>query len=115
MSTLSFGSSAESDFIGDVITVTLPWPGGGTNRVVEVIIPTIDDLINEHQETLVGYIEIAEAVDPSTISLGVAAVQLIINDNDSKISSEYMSKFSKLGIHCHPMSRILFFFSTRYV
>ena len=106
MSTLGFGSSAESDFIGDVITVTLPRPGGGTNRVVEVNIPIVDDLINEHQETFVGYIEIVDAVDPATISLGVAAVQLIINDNDSKISSEYMSKFSKLGIHGHPMSRI---------
>ena len=28
---------------------------------------------------------IADAVDPSTISLGVAAVQIIINDNDSEI------------------------------
>ena len=80
-----FPSFAESDFIGDVITVTLPRPGGGTNRVVEVIIPIVDDTIIEHQETFVGYFVIADAVDPSTISLGVAAVQIIINDNDSEI------------------------------
>ena len=83
-----FLSFAESDFIGNVITVTLLRPGGGTNRRVEVNIPIVDDTIIEHQETFVGYIEIADAVDPSTISLGVAAVQLIINDNDSEISSE---------------------------
>ena len=88
-----FLSSAESDFIDLVTTVTLPRPGGGTNRVVEVIIPIVDDTIIERQETFVGYIEIADAVDPSTISLGITAVQLIINDNDGKISSEYSTCF----------------------
>ena len=70
------------DFVGDPITITLPRPGGGTNRQVAVNIPIIDDAINEHQETLVGFIEITEAIDTDTIILGRSAAQLIINDND---------------------------------
>ena len=45
-------------------------------------IPIIDDAINEHQETLVGFIEITEAIDTDTIMLGRSAAQLIIDDND---------------------------------
>ena len=72
--------------MGDPITITLPRPGGGF-RQVEVEIPFEDDEINEHQETLVGYIEIAEATDPDTIMLGRTATQLFIDDNDGKFST----------------------------
>ena len=49
----------------------------------------MDDVIDEPQETFVGFIEIEDAVDTSTIEMGRRAIQLIINDNDSeKISSE---------------------------
>ena len=72
----------ENDFYGSPITITLPNPAGGTVRQVELEIPIIDDMILEHQETLVGFIEIANAIDVGTIELGRTAAQLIINDND---------------------------------
>jgi hypothetical protein len=75
----------EDDFIGDVITVTLPRPGGGTNRQVDVLIPIVDDAIVEQQQTLIGYIEIASAVDIDNIRRERTATQLIINDNDEII------------------------------
>ena len=72
----------ENDFNGSPITITLPNPAGGTVRQVELQIPIIDDVILEHQETLVGFIEIANAIDAGTIQLGRIAAQLIIDDND---------------------------------
>ena len=72
----------ENDFNGSPITITLPNPAGGTVRQVELQIPIIDDMILEHQETLVGFIEIANAIDAGTIQLGRIAAQLIIDDND---------------------------------
>ena len=74
----------DSDFDGDPITVILPRPGGGTNRQILLEVPFVDDEINEHPETLVGYIEITSAIDGDTIVLGRTATQLIINDNDGK-------------------------------
>ena len=71
---------AVADFDDSIITVTLPGP----NRQVSVSIPIVDDMINEHQQTFVGYIVIADAVDPGTIEIGRSATQLIINDNDSE-------------------------------
>ena len=66
-------------------------PAQGTNRQVELNIPFTDDAINEHQETLVGYIEIASAVDTGTITLGRTATQLIIDDNDGDLFKPYHS------------------------
>ena len=80
--TVSVSVHTESDFIGTPIVITLPNPDGGTVRQVELEIPIIDDLINEHQETLVGFIEITDATDEGTINLGRTAAQLIIDDND---------------------------------
>ena len=74
----------DSDFDGDPIMITLPHLGAETNRQVLLEIPFVDDEINEHPETLVGYIEITSAVDSETIVLGRTATQLIINDNDGK-------------------------------
>ena len=74
----------DSDFDGDPIMITVPRLGAGINRQVLLEIPFVDDEINEHPETLVGYIEITSAVDEETIVLGRMATQLIINDNDSK-------------------------------
>ena len=71
----------DSDFDGTPITITIP---GGLNREVLVEIPIVNDTINEHQETLVGYIEVTSAEDPGTIVIGRSATQLIINDNDGK-------------------------------
>ena len=71
---------AVADFDNSIITATLPGP----NRQVQVSIPIVDDMIIENQETFVGYIVIAEAIDPGTIELGRSATQLIINDNDSE-------------------------------
>ena len=69
----------ETDFIGDVITVTLPQPGGGSSGEVEVEVPLIDDLIVEAKlEIFLGYIEIVNAVDIGTIVLGRNTTQLII-------------------------------------
>ena len=51
----------------------------------------MDDLINEPQETFVGFIEIEGAVDTSTIEIGRRAIQLIINDNDSERTSSETS------------------------
>ena len=51
-------------------------------RRVDVQIPIVDDEIVEPQQSLVGYIEIANAVDIDTITLGRNATRLIINDND---------------------------------
>lgn len=74
--------SAESDFDGSEITVVLPSLQGEVATQVAFQIPITDDLINEHQETLVGYIEISSAIDEDTITLGRTATQLIIDDND---------------------------------
>ena len=57
-------------------------------------IPIIDDAINEHQETLVGFIEITQATDTDTIMLGRSAAQLIIDDNDgNKTFLKNISRF----------------------
>ena len=74
----------EADFIGDVITVTLPQPGGGSSGEVEVEIPLINDEIYEVLEQFLGYIEIVNAVDTGTIVLGRNTTQLIIINDDSK-------------------------------
>ena len=80
-----FLPTIEADFIGDVITVTLPQPGSDGSGEVEVEIPIIDDVIYEELEQFLGYIEIVNAVDMETIVLGRNTTQLIIaNDNDSK-------------------------------
>ena len=50
---------------------------------MDVDVPIVDDGIVEPQQSLVGYIEIANAVDPDTIRLARSATRLIINDNDS--------------------------------
>ena len=76
----------EADFNGASITVTLPRPGGGFRRQVEVEVPFVNDEINEFQETYVGYIVIDDAVDRDTIVFQRTATQLIINDNDGKSS-----------------------------
>ena len=73
---------SESDFVGAPITITIPRPGGGTNRQVMLEVPFIDDNINEHEETFVGYIEIESAIDESILTFARTATQLIINDND---------------------------------
>ena len=67
-----------------MITVTLPQPGYGSSRVVELEIPLIDDEMVEYQEQFLGYIEIVDAVDMGTIVLGRNTTQLIIMDDDSK-------------------------------
>ena len=62
-------------------------------------IPIIDDAINEHQETLVGFIEITEAIDTDTIMLGRSAAQLIIDDNDgNKTFLKNISRFMILRV-----------------
>ena len=77
--------TVEADFIGDVITVTLPHPGGGSRREVEVEIPIIDDGTVELDQLFLGYIEIVNAVDNGTIVLGRNTVRLgIIEFSDSK-------------------------------
>lgn len=78
-------SSTETDFVGDMITSTLAVaePGVGPDRRTNVIIPIVNDPINEHQETFVMCMEIAEAVDRDRITLGRSVTQLIINDDDS--------------------------------
>ena len=81
----------ENDFNGSPITITLPNPAGGTVRQVELQIPIIDDMILEHQETLVGFIQIANAIDEGTIQLGRTAAQLIINDNDGNFCALLIS------------------------
>ena len=77
--------TVETDFIGDVITVTLPQPGGGSGREVEVEIPIIDDRTVEVDELFLGYIDIVNAVDNGTIVLGRNTIRLgIIEFSDSK-------------------------------
>ena len=77
--------TVEIDFIGDVITVTLPHPGGGSRREVKVEIPLIDDVIVELTELFLGYIEIVNAVDIGTIVLGRHTIELgILQSTDSK-------------------------------
>ena len=75
-----------ADFDGSTITVELP-AGGTSGGQVDLEIPFVDDLINEPQETFVGFIEIENAEDTSTIAIGRRATQLIINDNDSERTS----------------------------
>ena len=79
-----FLPTVDSDFIGDVITVTLPQPGGDSSGEVEVEIPLIDDEIYEELEQFLGYIEIVNAVDMGTIVLGRNITQLMITNDDSK-------------------------------
>ena len=71
------------DFDGSTIIVQLP-AGGISGGQVDLEIPFVDDEIHEHQETFVGFIEIEDAEDPSTIEIGRRVTQLIINDNDSE-------------------------------
>ena len=49
-----------------------------------VLVPIIDDTINEKTETFVGIIQLVNAVDPGNVILGFNATQLIISDNDGK-------------------------------
>ena len=77
-------SHSESDFVGDPITITLPRVGPGTNRQVGIEIPIFDDEIIEHAETFVGFFEVTDALDYSTIVLGRTVTQLRIDDNDGK-------------------------------
>ena len=49
-----------------------------------VLVPIIDDTINEKTETFVGIIRLINAVDPDNVMLGFNATQLIISDNDGK-------------------------------
>ena len=77
-------SHSESDFVGDPITITLPRVGPGTNRQVGIEIPIFDDEIVEHAETFVGFFEVTDALDYSTIVLGRTVTQLRIDDNDGK-------------------------------
>ena len=81
-----FFFSKETDFNGASITVTLPRPGGGFPRQVELEVPFVDDEINEFQETYVGYIVMDNAVDRDTIMFERTATQLIITDDDGKSS-----------------------------
>ena len=76
--------TVETDFIGNVITVTLPHPGGGSSGEVEVEIPIIDDMIVEVWELFLGYIEIVNAVDIGTIVLGRNTTRLGIDNCDGK-------------------------------
>ena len=87
--TLEFIHSVE-DFDGSTITVQLP-AGGTSGGRVDLEILFVDDVINELQETFVGFIEIEDAVDTSTIEIGTRATQLIINDNDSERTSSETS------------------------
>ena len=80
----TFLPTVESDFIGDVIIVTLPQPGGDSSGEVEVEIPLMDDEVYEELEQFLGYIEIVNAVDMETIVLGRNTTQLIITNDDSK-------------------------------
>ena len=64
--------------------MTLP-RGGDTIHRVDVNILIIDDEITEQQQILVGYIEIAAAVDTDNIVLGRTATMLIINDDDASM------------------------------
>ena len=75
--------------------MTLPRPGGGTNRQVDVLIPIVDDAIVEQQQTLIGYIEIASAVDVDNIRLERTATRLIINDNDGKTNIKCLERWEK--------------------
>ena len=68
-----------ADFDDSVITIT---GLSGPIRQLPFDISIVDDRINEHQETFVGYIVMGDATDPSTIELGRNATQLIIRDND---------------------------------
>ena len=56
--------------------------GDVSTNQVDVNIPIVNDGIVEPRQSLVGYIEIADAVDATTIRLGRTATRLIINDND---------------------------------
>ena len=67
-------------------------------RQVEVEFPIVDDEIVEPQQSLVGYIEIANAVDIDTITLGRTATRLIINDNDGKTYHSYKKLLQPLLI-----------------
>ena len=81
----------ETDFIGDVITVTLPQPGGGSSGEVEVGVPIIDDLIVEAEsELFLGYIEIVNAVDIGTIVLGRNTTQLAIYSSSDDCKQDYV-------------------------
>ena len=72
---------SESDFVGDPITVTLPRVGPGTNRQVGIEIPIFDDEIVEHAETFVGFFEVTDALDYSTIVLGRTVVSMTMTVN----------------------------------
>ena len=86
--------TVETDFIGDVITVTLPQPGGGSSREVAVEIPLIDDEAVELDELFLGYIEIVNAVDIGTIVLGRNTTMFIVmmfNDGKQDVISTYIA------------------------
>ena len=73
----------ETDFIEDVITVTLPCHESGYT-LFEVMIPVIDDETVERTELFLVYIEIVNAMDTSSILLGRNTIKLSIFDDDSK-------------------------------
>ena len=60
----------------------LPRSSSGPDHQVDVYISLVDDSIVEAQQTFVGYIEVVDAVDTDTITLGRTAAMLIINDDD---------------------------------
>ena len=96
-----------ADFDDSIITVTLPGP----NRQVPVTIPIVDDRINEHQETFVGYIVIADATDPGTIELGRNATQLIIRDNDGGYKESICTLYALVISQYTPHKFLLTLFS----
>ena len=67
-------------------------------RQVEVEFPIVDDEIVEPQQSLVGYMEIANAVDIDTITLGRTATMLIINDDDGTTNHSYKKMLQLLLI-----------------
>ena len=98
-----------ADFDDSVITVTL----SGPVLQLPVDIPIVDDRINEHQETFVGYIVTAEfdAIDPSTVQLGRNVTQLIINDNDSEYKESICTLYALVVSQYTPHTFLLTLFS----
>ena len=83
----SFSSfPAATDFVTDEISVILPPTDKRRGDTVNLLVPIIDDAINERSESFVGYIELVDATDTSTIEFGLRATQLVINDNDGTIT-----------------------------
>ena len=73
-----------NDYVTDIIPVKLGPSEERRGETVTVLVPIIDDTINEKTETFVGIIQLVNAVDPGNVILGFNATQLIISDNDGK-------------------------------